>query len=90
MLASMARQFQGFCETCAFWNRDSSAFAHECRRFPPQYAETQDGRAIELKRVWPKTPPTDWCGEYVSRHNRNRGVEPETAMDSDFFADHRC
>ncbi|TPW27933.1 hypothetical protein [Pararhizobium mangrovi] len=47
-----------------FWYRGDERFAHECRRFPPQYAEVQDGRKLALKRVWPITPPTDWCGEF--------------------------
>lgn len=59
------------CEACIYWNHDDAGFARECRRFPPQYAEFQENRKLHLKRLWPLTPPTDWCGEFCSfKHAR--------------------
>lgn len=55
------------CEQCRFWARQGKKFAGECRRYPPHYAEGSLGRPLELKRVYPMVPPTDWCGEFRPR-----------------------
>lgn len=50
------------CETCAHWHRSRAAAEYcgpgDCRiRAPLRDADTGEAR-------WPKTEPSDWCGDY--------------------------
>lgn len=69
----MAGKFQGDngrkCDTCNFFNRETS----ECRRSAPvrlprkfAYGATAGSRVREEELLWgwPKVRPNDWCGDY--------------------------
>lgn len=56
------------CETCRFWKRDKNLEAAigglqgYCHRYPPKARE-----ASMKPSVFPPTPATQWCGEWVEQ-----------------------
>lgn len=50
------------CQTCLWWAR-STEVGGECRFHAP--VQLSDGRLSH--GGWPKTHPTDWCGDYEEK-----------------------
>jgi hypothetical protein len=51
------------CECCKYWNGLST----ECRKNPPAPVYIGLG---QVKNMWPKTKPTDWCWSHSTDQNR--------------------
>jgi hypothetical protein len=53
------------CATCAYWVApDPGGATGLCRRFPP--VPDANGN-IKPLAYWPRSKPTDWCGEHKER-----------------------
>ena len=57
------------CEKCDFWNLhpfrnpDALIKTEDCRRRAPVMLPNPDGSGMYRNAEWPRTDPTDWCGD---------------------------
>jgi hypothetical protein len=59
------------CETCKYWDIDDTddmGPLHYCLRKSPRHVAWDRGVPI---RAWPATWPSDWCGKYQKRGEKD-------------------
>ena len=53
------------CEKCCNWDQTKSGSGGLCRKYAPK-AMKKDNQG-QFGIFWPRTLPTDWCGEFKDK-----------------------
>lgn len=53
------------CSTCRWWDRVNGK--GECHRLPPAPVVCREMQGHHVEPIYPHTPPTNWCGEYIRK-----------------------
>ena len=54
------------CSTCRFWKQTGDTpVVGKCRKYAPRAVAMDPlSDTTNLDVIWPRTAPTDWCGEW--------------------------